>query len=154
MGDTKRAPMRTAANLPTDHAVPNAGSLPRPWLWQVWVGIAIAFAAALTGYYAIRRPLSVTPPTLSCLGDTCTVAFTSDNNTDEARSVTFRVGIGLGTVTRKSGAGRYAEFAHQTVAVTLAPHESRKISCDFVSASQHRPNVAQVEITANQRLSP
>jgi hypothetical protein len=129
--------------------VPPAGSIPRPWMWQVWAAVVVLFVATIGLHFALPAPLALTPPTLSFLGETCTVAFHATNHTDQPTTATLLVIIGIGTPASRYSPPNYSECARKTVPLCLAPKESRKISCEFSVAGRQLPNTAQIEIASS-----
>ena len=133
-------------NTQTKWAVPSAGSVSRPWLWQVWAAVIILFVVTLALPFALPPPLAVTPPTLSFLGDTCTVTARATNHTDQSTAAKLLVMVGIGTPTGRYRPPAYSEFARKTVPLSLAPKESRTFSCEFLVAGHPLPNTARIEI--------
>ncbi len=141
--------MNASADPPTERAVPNGGSIPRSWPWQVWSAVCVTFFFALAAHLVFRAPLSLSPPTFSILVDTCTVVSTATNNTKQRVSASLAFTIGVNTHPSKSRPGRYADLAQRSVSIVLAPSESRDISCEFSLPNHHRPNTAQVKIESS-----
>ena len=134
----------------TQQVAPQAGSLPKPWLWQVWAAVIIALVVTLTAHFALRPPLAITPPSLSFLGDTCTVAFRATNNTSEPTSASLLVIAGIGIPGGDSTPPTHIEFARNTVSVSLSPGESKNLSCEFPVGGRTRPNAARIEIASTK----
>ena len=140
--------MKVSADPPIRKSVPNAGSLPRPWLWQIWVAVFIAFILALAAHFIFRTQLALSSPSFLTLGDTCTVTSEATNNTRQRveASLVFTIGVGRNP---KTGSGRYADLGRRTVSIVLAPGEHRAVSCEFSLADHQRPNIAQVEVESS-----
>jgi hypothetical protein len=55
---------------------------------------------------------------------------------------------GIGIPGGDSTPPTYIEFARNTVSVSLAPKESKNLSCEFPVAGRTRPNTARIEIAS------
>lgn len=144
--------MNVNMSAQTERFVPPAGSVARPWLWQIWAAVVVAFALAVIAHFAFKPAFAITPPTLSFLGDTCTVTFRTTNNTKLPGSTSLLVIAGVGTPGGDSTPPTYTEFARKTVSVLLAPKESKALSCEFPVAGSYLPNTVRVEIASYKNL--
>lgn len=135
----------------TQHEISPAGSVRRPWLWQVWAAIVIAFAIALAAHFALNPPLAISPPAITNLGNTYTVSFSATNNTDKRVTANLLIIAGIGRGSGKSGRPIYTEFARRPVSVKLWPKERKNLSLDFPIVGWPRPNTARVEIVSSER---
>jgi len=141
--------MNASTSPPMRQTIPNAGSLPRPWLWQVWMGVCIAFLLALVAQFVFPSPLALSSPSFLTIGDTCTVTSEATNNTKQRVEASLAFTIVFGTSPRRSSSGRYADLGRRTVSIVLAPGEHRAVSCEFSLADHQRPNIAQVEVESS-----
>ncbi len=130
-----------------ERSVPPAGSTRKPWLWQIWLALLIAFALALTAHFMLRPDFALSPPILSFRDDTVTVTSEATNRTDWPITAVLRIIVGLGSPGTDARPPRYVELARRELAVSLGPCETRVISTKF-PASPRRPNTARIEIGA------
>jgi hypothetical protein len=143
--------MNATMSASTPRTVQPAGSIPRPWLWQVWAAIIVGLVAMLAVHYTFQPPLAVTSPTLSFLGDTCTVSFRATNNTDQAIFASFVVIAGIVSPAGDSTPPTDTEVVRKTLSVTLTPKQTANLSSEFSVSDQPRPNNARIEIETNNK---
>ena len=149
-----------AVSVQTDRGIPPAGSTRRPWPWRFWGACVLAFVATLIAHFAFKPALAITPATVLRLGDICTVAFEATNNINQPASASLLVIIGCGTPGGDSSPPTYHELARKTMAVTLAPKETKSLTCDLplvIDPGPHHaiptPNDVRVEIASyNQQV--
>ena len=106
-------------STPAKRIVPPAGSIPGPWLWQIWAG------------------------------DTCTVTFCATNYTARPSTATLFVIVGFGTSAANYSPPSYSDFARKKLPLSLAPEESRNFSCEFPVINRPLPNTARIEVTSS-----
>ena len=138
----------------TGRTVPPAGSIRRPWLWQVFAAAFVALAAALIAHFIFKPDLELSSPTLSFQDDICRAAFHAKNNTDQSASGRLRVIIGVGTPGGDANPPKYRELARKELSLSLAAGESKELYCDFPFSARSRPNTGRIEIASFDTQSP
>jgi hypothetical protein len=122
---------------------------------MVWAGVIVTFFLVLGAYHLRRPELEFSDRTILTRSGICTATCQATNNSRTQISAVVNVVIGFGVPAGKYRPLRYHEVGRQALSLSLAPGESKTLTCDFsINVAPHEVNTTHIEIASLKRWRP